>query len=116
MTARHRTVLSVFMICLGSSTFAQTKPPQETIKVTVIKIERARTDQDRNLYKINLTFRDSVGKLYHVWNHCISNNPDSPSSCGNLAVLRVGGSYDATNYGVSRMGMNFSNPRLFRDS
>jgi len=98
MTACYRAVLSVFIMCLGSLTLAQTKPLQEALKVKVIKIERV-WEQDHNLYRIDLTFRDTDGRLYRVWNHCVSNNPDSSSSCGNVAVPRVGGSYDVTNYG-----------------
>ncbi len=97
MTTWYQSVLCVFLLCCGNLAFAQTKP--ETLKAKVFKIERIRDEQEGALwYNIKISFRDNSGKIYRVWAACISTNPDSPASCGKIAVPRVGLSYDILNY------------------
>jgi hypothetical protein len=75
-------------------------PPKEDIAVKVLRVERVRSPEEEQAlwYTIRLVLRDNENKTYRVWSKCVQTNPDSPVSCGKVAVPRVGKTYVMTYY------------------
>jgi hypothetical protein len=88
------------------------QPIKENIPVKVLKIERTQNDQNGTLwYTLKWVLRDSNSKLYHVWTSCVSSNPNSDVSCGNIPALRVGQTYEVLNYGDTHI--KFPEAKIF---
>jgi hypothetical protein len=88
----------IFILILASVDFSQTKSFDEPLKIKIIKYERL--DEGPIMWRLNLTFKDASGRLYHVWNHC---NPsvakNDSGSCANYFIPQVGSTYEVTNHG-----------------
>lgn len=93
--------------------FAQTRPQpfNEPMKVKILKVERAQEERDGNAwFRIKIIFRDEHSRLYDVRADCISSF-DSPKSCANYLVPRVGVMCDVLNYGD--MSAQFADQKTF---
>lgn len=96
------TAAFLLMLSIGSCVRAQKVSEYETVKLTILKIERIREDSEGALWYTNkLTMRDSRGIIYKASSKCILANtpplpaPDSAISCGHLVTPRIAETYPA---------------------
>ena len=109
----HSVVLLAPFVLAGAAA-PQTKPLQEPLKVRIVKVERIRDDRDGVLwFKLRFVFRDDSSRLYHVSADCVASNPESPASCGNYNLPRVGLVYDAVDFGD--ISIQFVGTKVFYD-
>lgn len=94
----------VFLGFLIAPALAQEKPAQikTEMQIKVLKVERFKRTEGSNVsYTIKLVIVDKESRLYHLQADCISSNPDSSVSCGNVSVPRAGLTYTVTLYNAS---------------
>jgi hypothetical protein len=96
------TAALLLMLSIGSCAQAQKAPEYETVKVTIVKIERVKEMEGETLwYNNKLVMRDSRGIIYKASARCLEAVPppaqpvNSPVSCGHLAMPRIAETYPA---------------------
>src|SRR5436309_776932 len=86
----------LLILSISSCARAQKLPEYETVKLTILKIERVRQENETSLWYINkLTMRDSRGIIYKASSKCVATNADSGISCGHLVMPRIAETYPA---------------------
>ena len=98
---RIQTLVLLGVIFLIAPALAQEKPAQikTEMQIKVLKVERFKRTEGSNVsYTIKLVIVDKESRLYHLQADCISSNPDSSVSCGNVSVPRAGLTYTVTLY------------------
>jgi hypothetical protein len=66
------TAAFLLMLSIGSSAQAQKVPGDETVKLTILKIELAREDAESAQWLVvKLTMRDSQGIIYRASSRCV---------------------------------------------